>query len=123
MTPIPTKHKIVLALSFALLIAVLFITTPLGKVFKPRIEVVEVSNDTEQIKKLKTTIKTNEALLLLNDSMINILEYKIDSLQTLLTINNNTLQLIKKRRTNVQKFDYSALTDSTINDFFAKRYQ
>lgn len=102
---------------------VILTQTPLRNLFKPKHQVIENTGEDERIKKLQTTIKTQEALLLLNDSVINILEYKIDSLQTLITINNNTLQLIKKRRTDVKKIDYSTLTDSTINDFFAKRYK
>lgn len=123
MTPITKAQKIVLIFALVFFGAVIFLTTPLRYLFKPKYEVVTSTTETDEIKKLQTTIKTQEALLHLNDSAIQILEYKIDSLQELLTINNNTLQLIKKRRTNVQKFDYSTFSDSTINDFFTKRYQ
>ena len=122
MTPITKAQKIILTIAIFFFMMVILTQTPLRYLFKPKYEVVQTTGEDERIKKLQTTIKEQQGLLLLNDSAIQVLEFKIDSLQELLTINNNTLQLIKKRRTNVQKFDYSTLTDSTINDFFAKRY-
>jgi len=118
-----TIKKITLALAIVFFGTIVIFTTPLRNIFKPKIVVNDDNFKSNEVEKLQNQIKANETLLHNNDSVINLLEYKIDSLNELLTINNNTLQLLKKRRTNVQKFDYSTLSDSTINDFFAKRYK
>ena len=123
MTPMTTIQKWTLAFALAFLLGVILLTTPLRNIFKPKIVVNEDPFENKKIEKLQNQIKENQTLLQYNDTVINILEYKIDSLNEILTINNNTLKLYKKRRTNVQKFDYSLLTDSTINEFFAKRYK